>query len=219
MTKNELLKRMISISTSIPYWNLKTGNLTDVQFSKVMKHRKEFDNDRVVIEDSCEQNINSVLSCMSRMVSRHKVDIIFIDHMSLIDGSNKNESIVNQTREVSKMMKVYAKRLNIPVIALCQLNRSLENRSNKRPIASDLRDSGTIEQDADCIMFLHRESVYQLRNRDYSTKEDADEIKEVVDTTKAELIFDKVRDGQTGTVDLYFDGSRMKFEDRNNEIK
>jgi len=218
MTKNELLKRMISISTEIPYWNLKTGNLEPYQFDKAMKHRKEFENDRMMTENSCEQHISSVLACMSRMVSRNKVDILFIDHMSLIDGSNKKESVANQMREVSKLLKVYSKRLNVPIIALCQLNRGLENRANKRPIASDLRDSGTIEQDADCIMFLHRQSVYDLRNRDYETTEDSEELAKSIDSTHAELIFDKVRDGETGTVDLRFEGSKMKFGDRH-EIK
>jgi replicative DNA helicase len=135
--------------------------------------------------------------------AKHGLDIIMIDYLQLMDLKQKVESRERAVSEISKTLKAIAKELAIPVIALAQLNRGVESRSDRRPMLSDLRESGSIEQDADIIMMLYRD--------DYYDKEDADKA------GHAEVIIGKQRNGPTGTVKLRFEADLGKFRDADNE--
>jgi replicative DNA helicase len=163
----------------------------------------------IFIDDTPAISVLEMRAKCRRLKAEQNIGMVIVDYLQLMQGGAHSESRQQEISEISRSLKALAKELEIPVIALSQLNRSLESRTDKRPMMSDLRESGAIEQDADVIMFVYRDSVYcdGCKKRDGScTKEGHDR--------EAEIIIGKQRNGPIGTVGLVFNGEYTKFENR-----
>ena len=202
MSSVQLVMRMLSSLSRINSNKLKTGDLSDHDWPRVMQSQQLMAKSRIFIDDTPALSPMEVRARCRRLKRQHGLDLIVLDYLQLmqIKGS---ENRVNEISEISRSLKGLAKELDVPVIALSQLNRSLEQRPNKRPVMSDLRESGAIEQDADLIVFIYRDEVY---NEDSMHK------------GKAEIILGKHRHGSTGMVPLTFLGEFTRFENFLNDI-
>ncbi len=202
MSSVQLVMRMLSSLSRINSNKLKTGDLSDHDWPRVMQSQQLMAKSRIFIDDTPALSPMEVRARCRRLKRQHGLDLIVLDYLQLmqIKGS---ENRVNEISEISRSLKGLAKELDVPVIALSQLNRSLEQRPNKRPVMSDLRESGAIEQDADLIVFIYRDEVY---NEDTMHK------------GKAEIILGKHRHGSTGMVPLTFLGEFTRFENFLNDI-
>ncbi|MBE0468163.1 MAG: replicative DNA helicase [Methyloprofundus sp.] len=203
MPKIQNIQRIISSESGVDYSKIKNTKLIDVHngdWTKVNMAFAQIKDWRFGCYDEPGLNINQLISHSRSYKRRHGLDLIVIDYLQLMSGSKPGENRVNEISEISRELKKLARSLDVPIIALSQLNRSLEQRSDKRPMMSDLRESGSIEQDADMILFIYRDEVY---NPDSEHK------------GVAEIIIGKQRSGPTGTVRLNCDLSRMSFKDFN----
>ena len=220
MPSEQLMLRMISAHSSIPLQNIRTGNLNDEELSKITSAIDYFSTRKFFIDDNSIQSIHSVRAKLRKLKSLHpELSLVIIDYLQLMGGDNKERHIA--VAEISRGLKMLARELKIPIIALSQLNRGLESRPDKRPMMSDLRESGAIEQDADIIMFVYRDDVYRLREAKQKLKEAQNEGKEAqgLDLTEkeiepAEIIIGKQRNGPTGVVHLQFNKKFTRFEDK-----
>ncbi|NQY51217.1 MAG: replicative DNA helicase [Piscirickettsiaceae bacterium] len=197
MPANMLATRMLSSLGQIDQSLLRTGNLSDVDWARLTSAIVLLDESSLFIDDTPALTTTELRTRARRLNREHGLSLIVIDYIQLMQGSGSNENRATELSEISRSLKSLAKELEIPVIALSQLNRSLEQRPNKRPIMSDLRESGAIEQDADLIVFIYRDEVY---NEDPSVK------------GKAEIIIGKQRNGPIGAVNLTFQGRYTRFE-------
>lgn len=203
MPGEQLVMRLISALGQINQGNLRTGNLSDHEWTKIRNPLQLLNSAPLFIDDNSGLSPTELRSKCRRLVrERGELGLIIIDYLQLMEVKGSNESRVNQVSEISRSLKMLAKEFDCPVIALSQLNRGLESRPNKRPIMSDLRESGAIEQDADIVTFIYRGAVY--------ASEDNPEKKN--DRT-AEIIIGKQRNGPIGTVKLTFLGEYTKFVD------
>lgn len=197
MNKERLVKRMLSDISMVNYNAILNGHLNDSTWPKIIQARGVIESMPIMIDDSPGLSIVE-LRARAKMASiRHGVELIVVDYMQLMHDKADNRE--REIAQISLGLKNLAKELDIPVVALAQLNRSLENRPDKRPIMSDLRDSGSIEQDADVIIFTYRDEVYN--------KSSDNPLKGI-----AELIIAKQRNGPTGKVKLAFLGQFLRFE-------
>ncbi len=201
MSAEQLAMRMIAAAGGIEMGKLKTGRLEHNDWKKVNEAMSELGETNLYIEDSSGMTISEIRAKCRRLASQDKgLAMIVIDYLQLISGSTKYEGNRQQeVSEISRSLKTMAMELQVPVIALAQLSRSVELRENKRPIMSDLRESGSIEQDADIVAFLYRD--------DYYNKPAA----EASDVSVTELIIGKHRNGGTGTIELLFERSMSNF--------
>ncbi|RLA73724.1 MAG: replicative DNA helicase [Epsilonproteobacteria bacterium] len=220
MPSHQLLLRMISIKTSIPLQDLRMGKLNDKQLTVLSKATDELNQMKLWLDDSGSLNINQ-LRARVRKIAQNKennISIVMIDYLQLMQGTSTKDRHL-EISEISRGLKMLSRELNIPIVALSQLNRGLESRPDKRPMLSDLRESGAIEQDADIIMFVYRDDVYQ--EREEKRKEKAAKDKDLVYTSKfkgkeeeeTEIIIGKQRNGPIGTVKLTFQKNKTKFVD------
>lgn len=203
MSIEQTVGRLSSLYSDIPYQKIITGFKYDVSIrDKFYKAVGNMANLPVTINPSINVNIESIKSFCYALHKKGKLDILFIDYLQLIDQKG-GRSREQEVASISRGLKLLARDLNIPVIALSQLNRGIENRTIKKPILADLRESGSIEQDADSVFFLHRDEAMgiELDEKGQSTK------------GKAELIIAKNRNGSRMSIPLLFDGERMKFSD------
>lgn len=198
MPGEQLTLRMLSSMGRVDQHKVRTGQLSDEDWPRIATAVKIFADVPMFIDDSPGLTPNEVRSRARRLVREHgDLGLIVIDYLQLMQGSGKNENRTNEVSEMSRSLKALAKELSVPIIVLSQLNRSLEQRPNKRPIMSDLRESGAIEQDADVIIFIYRDEVYNKESEDKGT---------------AEIIIAKQRNGPIGTVRLTFLGKYTRFE-------
>lgn len=202
MSSVQLTMRMMSSLSRINSGKLKSGNLSDIEWPRVGQINHLLASSKVFIDDTPALSPMEVRARCRRLQRQHGLDLIVIDYLQLMQVKGA-ENRVNEISEISRSLKGLAKELNVPVIALSQLNRSLEQRPNKRPVMSDLRESGAIEQDADLIVFIYRDEVYHEDSKDKG---------------KAEIILGKHRHGSTGMVPLTFLGEFTKFENFLNDI-
>jgi replicative DNA helicase len=167
---------------------------------------------KIFIDDTPAISVLELRSKARRLKSEHDIGLIIVDYLQLMRGSANAESRQQEISDISRSLKALAKELNVPVVALSQLNRSLESRSDKRPMMSDLRESGAIEQDADVIMFVYREAVYceHCRKRDGACTLNHEK--------SAEIIIGKQRNGAIGTIELVFIGEHTRFENKSDRI-
>ena len=219
MPAEQLMLRMISSHSSIPLQNIRTGNLNDEEISKITGAVDYFSTRKLFIDDNSVQNIHSVRAKLRKLKALHpELSLVVIDYLQLMVGDNKERHIA--VAEISRGLKMLARELKIPIIALSQLNRGLESRPDKRPMMSDLRESGAIEQDADIIMFVYRDDVYKIREAKQKIKEaeqkgdKPDIVIQEKEIEEAEIIIGKQRNGPTGVVHLQFNKKFTRFEDK-----
>lgn len=198
MAKNEIVNRIISDVADVKSWNIRTGNISDEEFNRIGDAMSEMDEIPIYIDDTGAMTIHEIRNKARRAKHDHEIGIIIIDYLQLIAGTDRYKgNRVQEVTEISRGLKVLARELEIPVIALAQLSRNVTGREDPRPVLSDLRESGSIEQDADLVMFLH--------SIDYYKKKDEE------DTHITELIIRKHRHGSLGTIELYFDNDHSRF--------
>ncbi|HEY4494185.1 MAG TPA: replicative DNA helicase [Candidatus Paceibacterota bacterium] len=196
MSSQQLVDRMLSAQSRVNAWNLRTGRLSsDREFSLLRDSLDKLAKAKIYIDDQPGNSIVRMKALARRLKVEKGVDLIVVDYLQLMTTSKNYDSMVNQVTEISRSLKSLAKELDVPVLALSQLSRAVESRGGK-PRLSDLRDSGSIEQDADVVMFIHRED----KGKDESEK-----------TNIAEILIEKHRNGPTGKVDLYFDEKTTTF--------
>ena len=200
MGAEELIERMVASEGMIPGYHLKTGNLSTDEWKRLVHAQSNLYDVPIFVDDTAGIRISEIRS-KARKLSQEMggLGIIIIDYLQLITGS-KRENRQQIVSEISRELKILAKDLRVPVIALSQLSRSVEQRQDKRPTLSDLRESGSIEQDADIVAFLYRDAYYQKEQAD---SQEANNV--------TELILEKNRHGSLGTVKLYFHKEYTKF--------
>lgn len=221
MPAEQLMLRLLSAKTSIGLQNLRQGNLRDDEWSRVVSSTNELSHKKLFVDDGGYVTIHHVRSKLRKLKTKHpEISMAFIDYLQLMSSEGGNSSNRQQEiSDISRGLKQLARELEIPIIALSQLNRGLEARENKRPMLSDLRESGAIEQDADTILFVYRDDVYREakeKEREMKAKAEGKEFKS--DYVKkpeeeTELIIGKQRNGPTGTVDLVFQKNFTRFVD------
>ncbi len=197
MSKEQLVDRMLADASGVDAWNIRTGNLSDEDFSKLSEAMGEMAEAPIYIDDTPGVSVLEMRTKARRAAHEQPLGLIIIDYLQLMQGSGRdNGNRVQEVSEISRGLKLLARELNVPVIALSQLSRSVESRSPQIPQLADLRESGSIEQDADIVMFIYREAYY---NPDTERENITD------------LIISKHRNGPVGKVELYFHPERLRF--------
>ena len=187
MSKEQLVNRLFSLESKVDSQALRTGNLTDEDWAKLIEGAAVVGKSNLIIDDTPGISIAELRSKCRKFKLEHDLGIIIIDYLQLMSGGKHSESRQQEISEISRSLKAVARELNVPVVALSQLSRAVEQRPDHRPMLSDLRESGAIEQDADVVMFLYRDDYY---NKDTDKK------------NIAEVIIAKQRNGPIGTVEL-----------------
>lgn len=198
MSKEQLVNRLFSLESQVDAQALRTGNMKDSDWEKLIEGAGIIGKSKLVIDDTPGISVSELRSKCRKYKLEHGLDLIIIDYLQLMTGSvgKRSESRQQEISEISRSLKGLARELNVPVIALSQLSRAVESRPDKRPMLSDLRESGAIEQDADVVMFIYRDEYY---NKDSEYKK------------QAEIIIAKQRNGPVGTVHLAWLGEYTKF--------
>ena len=223
MSADQLASRILSTVTQTSGHKMRTGELDNAEFTRIAAAVRELEKIPFYIDDTPGLTINSIRTRARRLMRNKGLGLIIIDYIQLIMGTGKQKdgNRVQELSEISRGLKILAKELNVPVIALSQLNRGVESREDKRPVMSDLRESGSIEQDADIVMFVFRENYY-LQNEE--PKQKANELPERFQSrieewekrkketaNMAEIIIGKQRHGPTGTIKLSWIGDYAQF--------
>ena len=196
MSKEQLVNRMFSLESNVDAQKLRTGQLADNEWERLIESAAEIGKSKLIIDDTPSISVSELRSNCRKFKMEHDLSMIIIDYLQLMSGSGKNESHQLEIAEISRNLKAVARELNVPVLALSQLSRGVEGRPDHRPMLSDLRDSGAIEQDADVVMFIYRDDYYHP------------------DTEKkgiSEIIVAKQRNGPIGTVELVWLPEYTKF--------
>jgi len=207
MSSEQLSTRLLSMLTKVDSTLLRNGKVNEEHYNDLRRAASELEEMQIFIDDTPALTISAVRTRARKLKRKHNLGIIFIDYLQLLRGSNKSENRVVEVSEITQGLKALAKELNIPVIALAQLSRAVEQREDKRPMLSDLRESGSIEQDADVVMFLYREEYYLRRQEpkpdDPKYSEWADKLSKVHNF--AEILVAKHRNGAVGNVPVYYE--------------
>lgn len=197
MSKEQLVDRMLSAQSQVDSWKLRTAKLSlDEEFQRLQQGMHELMKAPIFVDDKAANSILNMRSTLRRLNTDKPIGLVIVDYLQLMSTAKQYDSMVNQVTEISRSLKGLAKEFNVPVIALSQLSRAVEARGGK-PRLSDLRDSGSIEQDADVVMFIHREDKYGTEDTGR---------KNIV-----EILIEKHRNGPTGMVELYFDDKKTSF--------
>lgn len=198
MSKSQLVLRMLSSQAHLDSHALRTGQLTEKDWRSLCDGADRLERAKIFIDDSGALTVQQMRGKARRLMAEQGLDLLIIDYLQLMQGRSDSESRQQEISDISRALKALAKELDIPVVALSQLSRAVENRTDKRPVLSDLRESGAIEQDADVVMFIYRDEVY---NPDTEEKGIAD------------ILVRKHRNGPTGDRQLYFQDRYAKFAD------
>jgi len=198
MTRNEITMRLLSAEAKIPLNHMRNGHMNDEDWAKLARRMGEVSSAPFFIDDSPNMTMMEIRAKARRLKQRHDLRLIVIDYLQLMTSGKRVESRQIEVSEFSRQIKLLAKELDVPIVALSQLNRGPEQRSDKRPMMSDLRESGAIEQDSDMVILLHREDVYE---------------KESARPGEADLIVAKHRNGPTRDVVVAFQGHFSRFVD------
>lgn len=204
MSKEQLVDRLLSMESGVDAWALRTGNLTDADFEKIGQAMGTLSEAQIFIDDTPGITVSELRTKARREAHQRKLGLIIVDYLQLMSGSSRFGSDGNRVQEISEIsrgLKGVARELNVPVLALSQLSRSVENRSPQIPQLSDLRESGSIEQDADVVAFIYREEYYNPET----------DRKKITD-----ILIKKHRNGPTGGVELYFDNEKQRFRSIDN---
>ncbi len=214
MSAEQLAARILSEAAEIPSENIRRGDMTEAEFRRFVDAAKALESCPLYIDDTPALPISQLAARARRLKRTHGLDLLIVDYLQLVRPATAKDSRVNEVSEITQGLKAIAKELDIPVIALSQLSRQVESREDKRPQLSDLRESGSIEQDADVVMFVFREEYYAEREKPSDDR--LDEIaawQERMERLhgKAEVIIGKQRHGPIGTVELSFEGKFTRF--------
>ena len=214
MSAEQLASRILSEVAEIPSNQIRRGDFTEGEFRRIVDAAKELEAAPLFIDDTPALPISQLAARARRLKRTHGLDALFVDYLQLVRGTGRSENRVNEISEITMGLKAIAKELDIPVVALSQLSRQVENREDKRPKLSDLRESGSIEQDADVVMFVFREEYYKEREKPGDHELDKMAIwQEEMERLhgKAEVVIGKQRHGPIGTVELSFEGQFTRF--------
>jgi replicative DNA helicase len=198
MGRNEITMRMLSAESRVPLHHMRSGTMGEEEWGRLARRMGEISNAPLFIDDSPNMTMMEIRAKCRRLKQRHDLRLVIIDYLQLMSSGKKVESRQQEVSEFSRQLKLLAKELDVPVVAISQLNRGPEQRTDKKPMLSDLRESGSIEQDADMVILLHREDAY---DREHPRQGEAD------------LIVAKHRNGQTKTVVVAFQGHYSRFVD------
>ncbi|MGL5405405.1 MAG: replicative DNA helicase [Propionibacteriaceae bacterium] len=202
MSQSEIVMRLLSAEAQIPLGNIRGGKMNEEDWSRLAKKMSTVSEAPLFIDDSPNLTMMEIRAKARRLKMRHDLRLVVIDYMQLMSSGKKIESRQLEVSEFSRQIKLMAKELEVPVVALSQLNRGPEQRTDKRPMMSDLRESGSLEQDADMVILLHREDVYDKEKR----------------TGEADFIVAKHRNGPTKTIEVAFQGHYSRFVDMANNV-
>ena len=224
MPAEQLMLRMLSAKTSIPLQNLRKGDMDDNQWSNLSSAFDDLNTKKLFVDDGGSININQLRARVRKLAQNeaNNIKLVIIDYLQLMQGTG-NKDRHQEVSDISRGLKMLAREMKIPIIALSQLNRGLENRPDKRPMLSDLRESGAIEQDADIIMFVYRDDVYKERDEARKEKEAKDKGEDYKSKfinkpeEEAEVIIGKQRNGPIGTVKLNFQKALTRFVDKEHD--
>jgi replicative DNA helicase len=197
MSRSEITMRMLSAEARVPLNNIRSGQLGEEEWAKMARRMGEISDAPLFIDDSPNLSWMEIRAKSRRLKQRHDLNLIVIDYLQLMTSGKRVENRQQEVSEFSRQLKLLAKELNVPVVAISQLNRSPEQRSDKKPMLSDLRESGSIEQDADVVILLHREDLYDSQNR----------------SGEADLIVAKHRNGPTRTITVSAQLHLARFTD------
>ena len=213
MSAEQLAARILSEASEVPSEQIRRGDMTEQEFRRFVEAAKALESCPLYIDDTPALPISQVAARARRLKRTHGLDVLIVDYLQLLKGSSK-ENRVQEVSEITQGLKAIAKELMIPVIALSQLSRAVESREDKRPQLSDLRESGSIEQDADVVMFVYRDEYYREREKpgDHELEKMA-QWQTIMESVhgKAEVIIGKQRHGPIGTVELAFEGRFTRF--------
>ena len=224
MPAEQLMLRMLAAKTSIPLQNLRKGDMDDKEWSILSAAFDDLNSKKLFVDDGGSININQLRARVRKLaqIQENNISLVIIDYLQLMQGLG-NKDRHQEVSDISRGLKMLARELKIPIVALSQLNRGLESRPDKRPMLSDLRESGAIEQDADIIMFVYRDDVYKERDEARKEKEAKDKGEDYRSKfinkpeEEAEIIIGKQRNGPIGTVKLNFQKALTRFVDKENE--
>jgi len=216
MSADQLSARILSMECSINATKFRNGQINETEWEAIALRSAEISKLPFFIDDTPALSISAIRTRVRRMVRKHNLSFLIIDYLQLIRGvsSRSNDSRVQEVSEITQGLKAIAKEFNMPVMALSQLSRAVEQREDKRPQLSDLRESGSIEQDADVVAFIYRDGYYHERKRPAESEGDkfqqwSKRMQEVAH--KTEVIIAKQRNGPVGNIDLYFDAEFTRF--------
>ena len=214
MSAEQLAARILSEASEVPSEQIRRGDMTEAEFRRFVEAAKALEACPLYIDDTPALPIPQLAARARRLKRTHGLDVLFVDYLQLCRAGGRAENRVNEVSEITQGLKAIAKELDIPVVALSQLSRQVESRDDKRPQLSDLRESGSIEQDADVVMFVFREEYYREREKpgdhDLEAMAKWQQIMEQVHG-KAEVIIGKQRHGPIGSVELSFEGRFTRF--------
>ena len=220
MKAEQLMLRLLSSQISIPLSSLQVGNLTDSQWNEFSFNADKIAEKKLFIDDIAYADIDYIRAKVRAFKSEHpNLSMIILDSLNLMSYVKVRENRYEGTAEISKALKQLAREIDLPIIITSQLNRNLENRDNKRPLLKDLRDSGTIEDDADLILFLYRDDIYaeaSEKEKEFKARAEGKEYEskfQLKHDEKVELIIGKQRNGERGTVNLVFQKPCLRFID------
>jgi replicative DNA helicase len=216
MSAEQLATRIISEQTEISSSKIRRGDITETDFEKLAAASQHMQTVPLHVDQTGGISIASLVARARRLKRQRGLDLIVVDYIQLLSGTSKTAgNRVQEVTEITTGLKALAKELNVPILALSQLSRQVENRDDKRPQLSDLRESGSIEQDADVVMFIYREEYYLSKTEPEPNSPEyaAWEAKHEAAKGKAEVIIAKQRHGPTGTVNLHFEGQYTRFSD------
>ena len=198
MSRNEIVMRLLSAEAQVPLQHMRSGNMTEGDWSKLASKMGVVSDAPLFIDDSPNMNLMEIRAKCRRLKQRHDLRLVVVDYLQLMTSGKRVESRQQEVSEFSRSLKLLAKELDVPVIAISQLNRGPEQRQDKRPMLADLRESGSLEQDADMVILLHREDFYE---------------RESPRAGEADFIVAKHRNGPTATITVAFQGHYSRFVD------
>jgi replicative DNA helicase len=228
MSDDQVMNRILAERANVPSHRVRQGQLSSAEFERFLSAGLE-PAATLFIDETPSLSISALRTRARRLKRTHGLGLVVVDYLQLVEGSTKRDGRVQEISEITRGLKTLAKELDVPVLALSQLSRTVEQRDDKRPQLADLRESGSIEQDADVVMFVYREEYYLTRSEPSRRAEESDDRfnarhevwQHLVEQHrgKAEVIVAKHRHGPTGTVNLTFDGALTRFSDNPNEAE
>ena len=200
MTKEQLASRLLSVEALVGGVKLRTGKLNDEEWQRIISASDVLGKTEIYLDETSGITVPEMKAKLRRL---RGVDLVIIDYLQLMSSAKATNNRVQEISEITRNLKIMAKDLNVPVICLSQLSRASEQRPDHKPMLSDLRDSGSIEQDADIVLFLYREGYYADKGEDAANAQ--------VDLNSAECLVAKNRHGETSAVKLHWQGEFMRF--------